>query len=49
MSREIEKRDFQHWMGEYEATKEGVENKLNEVNVQISNLEGEIATLNKRI
>jgi len=36
-------------MGEYEATKEGLNTKLSEVIAQISNLEGEIATLNKRI
>jgi len=48
-SREIERKDFQHWVEEYNQARGGLVDRLNEVNNQISTLEGEIATLNKRI
>jgi len=48
-SREIERKDFQHWIEEYNTARGGLVDRLNEVNNQITTLEGEIATLNKRI
>ena len=48
-SREIERRDYQNWMEEYEVNREGQVARLDETKAQIANLELEIAALTKRI
>jgi len=48
-SREVERRDYQHWVEEYNTTRDSLSEKLNEIIAEIANLEGEIAALNKRI
>ena len=48
-SREIERRDYQNFVEEYKANREGQLAKLDEVKGKIANLELEIQTLNKRI
>nr|AWX67865.1 trichocyst matrix protein T2-A [Philasterides dicentrarchi]QEE82883.1 trichocyst matrix protein T2-A [Philasterides dicentrarchi] len=48
-SREIERRDYQHWMEEYKNFRNQLLDKLVQVNKEIADLEQQIAALNKRI
>jgi len=48
-SREIERRDYDGWVSEYQDTRAREVSKLEETDFQISVLQGEISALNKRI
>jgi len=48
-SREIERKDYQHWVDEYQTTRDGLTERANEVQHELDEIASQIAVLNKRI
>lgn len=48
-SREIERKDYEHWVNEYTNTRNALTDKVAELTAEINQLETEIDTLTKRI